>query len=380
MMVAGLIVFLALAVAPVQGEGARREAQAHFERGVELQKKGDFQGARSEYEAALTVPPRRADILSNLGAVYARLGQYDEAIKRYKEALKVDPQQYSARLNLGIAYFQTGDFALAQEALSTVVAAQSDNYQARLLLGLCYFQLNKLNEAASQLEIVYDKQPTDVGAAYALGSVYISLNKLERAQELVNQVFRQLDSAEAHLLMGSLSLAAKNFPKAIEELNQAEQINPRLPTLHSQLGTAYLFSGDREHALKAYANELEINKRDFEANLRLGMLYREDQRLGEAETLLKRALDLRPGETYILYQLALLSQAKGATDEAVKLLEQVVGALPEFTQAHVLLARLYFKLKRLPEAERERAVIDQLNARQQKNQPTNGAEPTPPQQ
>src|SRR2546426_8945002 len=42
--------------------------------------------------------------------------------------------------------------------------------------------------------------------------------------------------------------AARDSPKPITELSVAGQLNPRLPTLHSQLGNAYLFSGSRERA------------------------------------------------------------------------------------------------------------------------------------
>jgi predicted Zn-dependent protease len=71
--------------------------------------------------------------------------------------------------------------------------------------------------------------------------------------------------------------------------------------------------------------------------------------------------------------MAQLLQAKGANQEAATMLEQVVKQLPDFTQAHVVLARLYFKLGRPADAERERVIINRLNAEQQKKEP--GAKP-----
>ena len=68
--------------------------------------------------------------------------------------------------------------------------------------------------------------------------------------------------------------------------------------------------------------------------------------------------------------LAQLSQAKGDTAGAVALLERTVARTPDFTPAHVLLARLYYKLGRNADAERERAAIQRLNEEQQKRQPT----------
>src|SRR5205085_2890175 len=203
-----------------------------------------------------------------------------------------------------------------------------------------------------------------------LGTAYLNLNQTDKAEPLVRKVFGQIESAEAHLIVGSFYLALKNFPKAIEEFQAAQQLNPRLLTLHTQLGNAYLFAGNREQASTEFAAELEINARDFNANVRLGWLYREDGRLDEAAVLLKRALDLRPDDPAPLYQLAQLMQAKGATGEAVGLLEKVVNRAPDFTAAHVLLARLYYKLNRTTDAERERAIIQQLNQAKQQQEPT----------
>ena len=49
---------------------------------------------------------------------------------------------------------------------------------------------------------------------------------------------------------------------------------------------------------------------------------------------------------------------QGKTEEAAKLLETVIKELPNYSPAHVLLARVYFKLKRNDDARREQAVIE----------------------
>jgi predicted Zn-dependent protease len=96
--------------------------------------------------------------------------------------------------------------------------------------------------------------------------------------------------------------------------------------------------------------------------------------LEEAALLLKRALEMRPDDVGALFQYAQLIQARGQTDEAVKLLERTVAVKNDFRQAYVLLARLYLKQKRMADADRLRAIIDRLNEEEQKRQPT--ADPT----
>ena len=270
-MLALVFLLLSLGDASAQDPAALRQSEADFARAVSLQQKGDLEGARAAYEASLRSVPNRVDALSNLGVIYAQLGQYGEAIKRYSQALAVDSKEVATRFNLGLAYYKTEDFEMASRELAEVIGTQPENYRARLLLGLSYYQINKLPEAVAQLESVYKAEPQNVAAAYALGTAYISMNQTEKAEPLVSKVFSQIESAEAHLIVGSFYLAMKQSAKALEELNAASRFNPQLPTLHSQLGDAHLFSGDREQAIKEYEIELQNNPRNFNANVRLGL-------------------------------------------------------------------------------------------------------------
>ncbi len=93
-MLGSLLLILVVFGVPIQDGAAVRQSEADFARGVALQRQGDLQHAREAYEAALRSVPNRADALSNLGVIFARLGQYGEAIKYYKEALAVDEKQY----------------------------------------------------------------------------------------------------------------------------------------------------------------------------------------------------------------------------------------------------------------------------------------------
>ncbi len=377
-MLAALILIASLGLSSPQGIAGANQSDTEFARGVDLQQRGDLDGARDAYEASLKAQPRRFEALSNLGVVYAKLGKYDRAIDLYRRALGVEPSQQSIRLNLGIAYYKMARFDLAEPELSKVIAAQPDNHQARLLRGLCLYQTDKLTPAISDLERVHAALPEDLGASYGLTLAYIAANQLDKANALARNVFSRIDSAEAHLVLGSLASANRDFPKAIEELSRAKQIDPNLPTVSSRLGTTYLMSGERDQAIAAFNAEIEVNPNDFDANARLASLYREDGKLDLAEARIDKALELRPDDPGMLYQKALVAQKTDRIEEAVTLLERVTTILPDFNPAHVLLARLYYKVKRTDDAARQRAIIDRLTEEQQKKQPGGNVPETSP--
>jgi tetratricopeptide (TPR) repeat protein len=365
-----------LAQNPGRDSHTQHQSQEDYARGVQLQQIGDLQNARLAYEAALKLDPRRVDALSNLGLLFSQLGLYEQAISHYRKALSISPKLHAVRYHLGAAFFQAQQFDKAIQELMQVVEKQPINLQARQLLALSYLRLNKLAEGIAQLENILASQPENLGAAYTLGSAYITNHQLDKVEALIEKFFDRLDSAEAHLIKGSYRVAVADYPKAVEELSRAKELNEKLPTVRSQLGFAQLYLGNRDAASSEFQAELHDNPLDFTANACLGWLHKEEGRTDAAIAMLKQAFAVKPEDSGVLFQLAGLAQAKGESGKAIGLLEQVVQQRPHFIPAHVLLARMYYQAKRLPEAQRERKIIDQLNAEEQNRQPSasNGQE------
>jgi len=117
---------------------------------------------------------------------------------------------------------------------------------------------------------------------------------------------------------------------------------------------------------------LDLNVNDFEANLQMGNLRKDQQKFAEASTYLERATTIRPEDLVARKLLASLRLQTGRTDEAVTMLEALVKEAPEMVEAHVMLATGYNRLKRKDDAAREQAIIDKLNAQIQAKQKGGG--------
>ena len=59
----------------------------------------------------------------------------------------------------------------------------------------------------------------------------------------------------------------------------------------------------------------------------------------------------------------------GRVEQARAALESLVKEAPEFLEAHVSLATVYYRLKRKEDGDREREVVKRLNAAVQAKQP-----------
>ena len=192
-------------------------------------------------------------------------------------------------------------------------------------------------------------------------------------QVIIDKILKHGDSAEARLLMGITRFMVKDFAGALADFQKAIELKPELPDLYSYYGLALLTTGDQAGAKKAFEQELRRDPNNFDANLRMGVLLRQDQANDDALKFFRHALQVRPGDFGVRYQIACVELAQRQLEPAQHDLEALVREAPEFTEAHVTLATVYFRQKKKAEGERERAIVMKLTAERQANEP--GAQP-----
>jgi protein O-GlcNAc transferase len=357
---------------PAKPAQAEQDFARLFARALELQQAGDLLGAIENYKAALVVIPDRADALSNLGAAYVRLGQYDDGIKQYEVALKSDPSSNAVRLNLALAYYKSARPSEAIPQLKRVVSSDPESRSAYLVLADCYLQTGQDQEVVALLTPRAQRFGDDLAYAYLLGTALLYTGDTVSGQKYVDRVFGAGESAEAHLLMGIAHLGQQDYPAAKIELARAVQLNAALPTAHSLYGRSLLALGEQADAERAFRQELDLNVNDFEANLQLGNMRKSAQRFPEASTYLERATTIRPTDLTARKLLASLRLQTGRVTEAAGMLEAIAKDAPDLVEVHVQLATAYNRLGRKEDAERERAIVDRLNAEIQAKQKGKG--------
>jgi tetratricopeptide (TPR) repeat protein len=366
------LVGLLLIAGSVLAQDPAAAVEREFQRATQLHQSGDVQGAVKAYQAILATHPARVDVRSNLGAAFSALGRYEEAIEQYKRALAIEPSNFAVRFNLAMAYYKAAWFAEAAAELERVFALAPNNQQtanARLVLSDCQIRLGEYKKVIASLSPLADTDPSNRTVAYLLGSALIGDGQLNKGQEIIDRVFRDDDSAEAHLLMGSILLVADDAQGALKEVQRAIELNAKLPGVQAWHGRVLMRLGDTEKAKAAFRSELASNANDFESNLYLGILLRQDKQLDEALNSLRRAVQLRPREQYAHYHLAAVYTAAGKPGEALPLLEGVLKEHTDFVEARVLLASVYYRLNRKEDGDRQKVLIQKSTDEQQAKQP-----------
>jgi tetratricopeptide (TPR) repeat protein len=351
---------------------AQTDPLAVFKRAVSLQQAGNFEGAAEAYREFLASHPKNVEARSNLGVVLARLGRFEEAIAAYRDALAVDPAKSAVRLNLGIALYKAARYEDAARELSAVSTAAPDNLQARYLEADCHLRMGEPARVIALLAPYETARPDDLALAYMLGLAYLQNREAQHGQRLIDRILRNGDSAEARLMMGVAKRSVQDLTGSLEDLGKAVALNPELPGVHALYGQALLETGNRDKARAELEEELKRNPLDFDANLLVGVMLKDDAEFDRASAHFTRALGVRPGDPAVRYQIATVHVSQGRSEAALPLLEAIVKDAPKFLEAHVSLATVYYRLKRRDDGDRERAIVETLNKEIQAKQPGAG--------
>lgn len=360
-----LLGFALLTACPViLAAQTRTDPQQLLKEAISLHQAGKLDEAIQDYRLLLEKYPDVPEVRSDLGAALSAAGRYQEAIEEYQKALKLKPMA-QVQLNLGLAYYKTSQL---QEAVAAFQKAQEEmpgDKQPVLLQADCYLRLGENKKVIELLTALEEQHSDDLGLAYMLGTALVRDNQAAKGQVLIDEILRNGDSAEARLLLGTTKLMVNDFAGALADLEKAVELNPDLPDVYAYYGAALVATGDQEGAKEAFAHALKQDPNNFDSNLRMGFLLRNDNQYDDALRYFHHALEVRPGDMGVRYQIASVELSTGQVEQARADLESIVKESPEFTEAHVSLATTYYREKRKEDGDRERAIVERLTAERQ---------------
>ena len=313
-----------------------------------------------EYNKCLSKNPPTFQMLSNLGIAYAQQKKFSEAIQAYGQALALDPDNATALINLGLAYMKTNRPKEASAQFARSLMTDPHNAKALELLAYAHFALGDYPLAGYEAGLVHQASPGDPSAAYILGASYMRMGMNVQAIPLIESSLSQVNSAEAYMVLGEALLGVKNWPGALEAFRKAEKMDPKLPGIYADLGTGLAAMAELDQAKAAFLKELARDPDNFKANYLLGQWERVHGDNADALKYLDKANELQSDNPGPAYEFSVLAVQSQDYQKAEAILESILQKFPSLTDAHVLLAQVYFRLHKTQEGTRERAIAAAL--------------------
>ena len=336
-----------------------------FKAAVEAQEHGDSGNAIRLYQEVLRTDPKALPARVNLGGLLVEASKLDEAIALYRQGLQLEPHSKDLHAGLGYAFGRRGtpsDVKLAIVELQPLYSTDPADEQVGMLLADAYVRDDRAADALPLLVPLEQHHPQDRDIAWLAGTALIRSGHLREGLQRVDAIASAGGDPDAYLLAGEARLDLQQFDTAKGDANEALKLDPDLPGGATLLGRALEHLGDYPAAELELRRAVSEDANDFEAQFYLGALLLFQRNLTEAEQHLRKALAINASSAETRYKVANLEESRGDRSSALQDLRVVVAERPSWLEPHSKLVALLYRTGRTEEAEREKAILDRLNA------------------
>jgi tetratricopeptide (TPR) repeat protein len=334
---------------------------AYFYRAKIYLEMEDMKKAKADLDKCLTIKPSFVEAGTALGLLYERLGETEEAIKtynriqgsgRYKKRLaqlylqknefekaleelieyeKVEPDDYGARVKIALIYFEIKKYDLALDRFKAILKEQPQADNVRFYLAAVYEELKQYDKALTEFKSVTKESAFYREAMLHVGFIYKEQEKIKEGLEFSKKLLTQSpDIVEFYDMHASFFEYQKDFKKALAVVGDGLKRYPTDEKLLYFEGALYDKLGDRKHGVENMKKILASNANNAHALNFLGYTYAEmGENLDEAESLVGKALTLRPNDGYIEDSMGWVLFKKGKLDQALERLQKAATLQPE---------------------------------------------------
>jgi tetratricopeptide (TPR) repeat protein len=263
-----------------------------------------------------------AEVLYGLGAALGRRGGEDLGLVYLQLALYLSPNQPLALLSLADLYEQIKNPQLAIKVYERVPRNSPLRRNAEIQLAVNLDTIERTDEAKQRLQKIIADNPGDLEAIMALGNILRARKGFEECAATYGKGIATIENPERpnwliFYFRGICFERAKKWPQAEEDLKMALKLFPDQPHVLNYLGYSWIDQG--------------IN-------------------LDEGMRMIRRAVEQRPDDGYIVDSLGWAYYRLGNYEEATKHLERAVELKPDDPTINDHLGDVYWRTGRLLEA------------------------------
>jgi predicted AlkP superfamily phosphohydrolase/phosphomutase/tetratricopeptide (TPR) repeat protein len=215
--------------------------------------------------------------------------------------------------------------------------------ESRFYLARVYMNKNEFEKAYPLLQELYSVHPEEVRYAFQLARCAQQLGQVQQAKDIVRKMIEteEKEYPQLDLLRGTLALADRLYHQALEYLEKAEKADPRLPTLHQQIGQTYLSMNRPEEAEQAFLKALTIDPESAAAHNGLAQVYFRMRRFEASADSALNAVGLVYHYPLAHYNLGRALIKLKDYERAIQAFEVVLAIRPGLRKPRRYLIRLY---------------------------------------
>lgn len=173
------------------------------------------------------------------------------------------------------------------------------------------------------------------------------------------------EKMEKHLAKAKEYAAGNEYKKAVIELKNVIQLEPKNDTAHYELGEAYLKLKEVQEAYQSFSRAVSINPENIPAQLKMGQLLLLGRQTKEAKEKAELVLAKMPEDIEALSLMAGIYLQEKDLDSALSMLLKASEIKPDHLNTRVSLGRVYLMKNDLDNAEKMFQGVIKLDPKDQ---------------
>lgn len=270
---------------------------------------------------------------------------YGQAAKELRDVTKKNPHDVNIRLMLSNIYLSQKNYADALPQLEAAVKQGANDAVTRDNLGEVYLQQNRPADAVVQFKSVLVRAPKDNTALQGLA---LALSQTGNSGDAVAALQKLAASNPSITTYENLAAALQKSGKTVDAaqaFQKAAALDPKNADLPFYAGELYVQSGSSDKAIALLTQALSLKTQyQFPAHMLLAQMYSQSGARDKAIGEFKAATVVQPTDPAAWFNLGVLEQQVGQTEEAKRDFGKVVLLKPAdsalLTQAQQALAAL----------------------------------------
>lgn len=313
-------------------------------------------------ESIPDVVERQPEALVALASSYYHTKRRDEAapLLRKLSGLPAKPQVMFMAARVAM---DARDYAIAESLLSPIRSTYSDPAAVAAQLALAQYRQGRTAESEKTLRGAFDAGHANRESYLLLCKVLADRGDHIRALHVAAEAAEKFpDSYEALSTKGAMEMKLQYFSAAAGTLKKAAELHPSSQA-QRELALAEWRAGNRAQAIARFEEAIRQFPRDAETYQTYGTLLLEDASPDgriRASALFQHAVEVDAAAVEAHFQLANLALADGRLPEALQHLETAIQSAGGDSRLHFALSRVYRRMGREADADREMAEYRRL--------------------
>ncbi|MFM9051404.1 MAG: tetratricopeptide repeat protein [Bacteroidota bacterium] len=246
------------------------------------------------YNDALMINSALPRAIVSKGALYYRSTNYEGAKTEFQEAISKFPNYVPAHRYLGDTYFKLGQLELAKSEYKTYLDMSSGGCYPRNRYASFLYLTKDFQEAVNQCKQVLSMcDPTNPFPLRVMAISYYEMKDYSMAMDNIKLVFDVLTPdrriSKDYEYYGKILVALNSDASGVEQLKAAYALDPSRADLLSEIGASYLKIKNYKEAINAYRQKVDGGKEVKSADLfNLGRAYYYDYQFLDADTAFEK--------------------------------------------------------------------------------------------